>query len=190
MEFLQDGDVPGTKFTAFHALRNGWPTVADDYSHIMLLDDDIVFDWHDVDRLFALISDNDLTFAQAALSADSPCSWSVLKVKEGTVMRYMNAVEVMMPVMSRDLLRAAGHVFGESISGWGLDLAIGKIAEERFGRRTAVIDAVAAVHTKEIDEAEGALYRMLTAAGIYPVMEMRYLAAKYQAELDIREVSA
>ena len=97
-------------------------------------------------------------------------------------MRYVNSVEIMMPVFSRRALESTRHLFAESVSGWGIDLVAGKIVRERLGTCPAVIDLVVARHLKPIDLKGGAFYKMLRNANINPEIEMRLLVDKHDAE--------
>ena len=87
-----------------------------------------------------------------------------------------------MPVISRRALAAGRHLFGETISGWGLDLALGRLVTEQLGGRAAVFDDIVAEHGKPVDLAGGAFYRMLAGANIDPDLECRYLRRKFGTE--------
>ena len=177
MEFRQSGTQPGTKFTSFHDLLRKWPHALDDYAYVLLLDDDILIKQEDIDRLFEIASDNRLDLAQASLSEDSHCAHPIFKNSPKDKIRRLNAVEIMMPILSRDAIRRGGYLFGQAVSGWGLDEVLGKLCEAHGG--AAVIDEVVASHTKSINTDQGAFYDMLHRAYIYPEIELTHLQRIY-----------
>jgi len=188
LEFQQVGELPGTKFTSFHTLLQTWPELISRYAFILLLDDDIYLSEQDVTALFSLAEDNNLDLAQASLSADSHGCHDVFFNRGTGGLRFTNGVEIMMPVISQRAWKEGGHLFGETISGWGLDVALAKLLSERFGGKAAIADQVVARHTKAIDLENGAYYRMLKREHIFPLLEYRYLQQKYQCDKAFFEV--
>jgi hypothetical protein len=188
VEFQQVGELPGTKFTSFHTLLQNWPELISSYAYILLLDDDIYLEERDVTALFAVAEDNGLDLAQASLSTDSQGCHEIFFTRGTGGLRFANGVEIMMPVISRRALEEGGHLFGETISGWGLDLALGKLVSERSHGKAAIADQVVARHTKAIDLNNGAYYRMLKREHIYPLLEYRYLQKKYRTDRAFFEV--
>lgn len=188
VEFQQTGELPGTKFTSFHTLLQRWPEIVDGYDYVLLLDDDIAFEAADVAALFALAADEGLELAQASLSRDSHACHGIFRTREGGRLRYVNGVEIMMPMISRAALTETRNVFGETVSGWGLDVALAKMVKERLNGRAAVADSIVARHTKRIDLKDGAFYRMLAQANIFPLLEYRHLRQVYSADAGFYEI--
>jgi hypothetical protein len=188
VEFQQVGELPGTKFTSFHTLLKTWPELTSRYAYILLLDDDIYLKEQDLTALFAVAEEKGLDLLQASLSSDSQGCHDVFFGRETGGLRFTNGIEIMMPVISRRALTEGGHLFGETISGWGLDLALGKLVAERLGGQAAIADQIIARHTKPIDFESGAYYRMLKREHIFPLLEYRYLQQKYQCDKDFFEV--
>jgi hypothetical protein len=177
IEFSQSGKLPGTKSTAFYKLLERWPHFLESYEYVLLLDDDIFIEEKEISRLFMIASENGLDLAQASLSPDSNCAHPIFKNSGRKGLRYVNGVEIMMPVLSRSIIQSGGYLFGQAISGWGVDSALGKLASAKGG--AAVIDDVIALHTKPINVENGAFYRMLHQAFIYPEIELTNLQRIY-----------
>ena len=177
VEFRQSGKQPGTKFTAFHILLEKWLQFLASYEYILLLDDDIYIEEKDISRLFSIASDNDLDLAQASLSSDSYCAHPIFKNLENKGIRNLNAVEIMMPMLSRFAIEQGKHLFGQTISGWGLDMVMGKLCGAHG--KAAVIDDVVAKHTKPINVEQGAFYKMLHRAYLYPEIELTHFQRLY-----------
>lgn len=176
----------GTKFTAIHRLLDEKPDFFDDYEFVLFLDDDILVSEEAVSTLFRIADALSLKLAQAAVAPGSANTWQVLLRREDTIGRYLNTVEIMMPLISREALALGTHLFARSISGWGLDFALGDLVRRVFGSRSvAVIDAVSFLHAKPIDPLAGAYYRMLREHRISPLVEQRMMGLWYGASAPI-----
>lgn len=176
----------GTKFTAIHRLLEQQPDFFDAYDFVLFLDDDILVSEAAVTELFRVADALSLKLAQAAVAPGSANTWPVLMRREDTIGRYLNTVEIMMPLVSREALALGIHLFARSISGWGLDFALGDLVRGAFGSRSiAVIDAVSFLHAKPIDPVAGAYYRMLREHRISPLVEQRLMALWYGARAPI-----
>jgi hypothetical protein len=179
----------GTKVTAIYKLLQERPEVLTQYEFVLFLDDDIVLSAPDINRLFEIMRAENLDFAQPSLTPESYGSFPALFQKAGSSgLRRVNYVEIMAPALSRRGLIGARECFGAGISGFAVDSLIGKIVREKFGDTVAVIDSVAAQHTREIDLGGGALYRFLSAKGIDPLVEMHMLEAEAGLEHGLREI--
>jgi hypothetical protein len=179
----------GTKVTGIDKLLRERPEVLTGYDFVLLLDDDIQLSAPDIDRLFAIMRAEKLDFAQPSLTPDSYGSFPALFYKaDSPGLRRVNYVEIMAPALSRRGLIAAKECFGAGISGFAVDSLIGKKIRDTFGDTVAVIDTVAARHTREIDLGGGALYRFLSAKGIDPLVEMHVLEAEAGLEHGLREI--
>lgn len=170
----------GTKFTSTLLLYEQYPELFDAYDYILLLDDDIVPRFEDIDKLFAFCRENQLDLAQAGLTPDSYGTWPNLFARKGSILRHVNSVEVMMPVFSAEAFQKCIGYFRESISGWGLDLLWSKILNYGLNKNIAVVDAISFHHTKAINEKTGALYCHLRQMGINPKIEMNVILKKHQ----------
>jgi len=179
----------GTKFTAVYRLLEDDPHFFDRYEYVLFLDDDILVTEEAITQLFEIAESHDLKLAQPSLTLGSSHTWSVLLTRPDSLMRALNTVEIMMPLVSRDALKLGSYLFAHSISGWGLDFALGDLVNQRFGPgRVAVIDAVSFLHAKAIDLVQGAYYRMLRENQISPLVEERVMGLLYGAKGPIQEI--
>jgi hypothetical protein len=151
----------------------------DPYEFIMLLDDDIQIQPNDITKLFLSAQSHHLDLLQASLSHDSYCGHPVCYNQGSEGLRFTSAVDIMMPIFSREALNLASKVMKRGVSGWGVDLAIGELVVDRNDGVAAVSDEVVAEHRKEIDRERGAFYTMLKNEGIYPEVELTYLQKLY-----------
>jgi hypothetical protein len=177
----------GTKFTAAFLLLRHLPVLYRDYRYVLFLDDDIVATPAQLNALFRLCEHHGLALAQASLTPDSHCVWPALFQAGGVGPRFVNAVEIMMPVLSAEALRICGPRFGDSVSGFGLDLLFGSLVGAPRQRVAAVLDDVAFRHQKPI-EATGSFYEFLRANHINPKAELWRIITEHGLERQIREL--
>ena len=169
-----------SKFSSVTALHAAMPDLFPGYDALLFLDDDVVYAFSDIDRLFGHFRSNDLVLAQSSLDHNSHSSWTITLRCPSFQLRYTNFVEIMMPIFSRSAFLACVDSFDRSISGYGLDFAWPAILG-RPQRKIAIIDAVAAVHSRPIDRQGGAFYIYLRSLGIEPFDEFRDVLRFYGA---------
>jgi len=177
----------GTKFTGLAQALKTYPEMFEPYDQILLLDDDLIFDFADIDRLFDAAASHDLSLFQAALTPKSHCIWPALKDRKSKGVQRFNTVEIMMPGFSMAFLRQIAPLFDETISGFGLDLAYGEEIR-RHGLKAGVVFDVRARHLKPIDTTDGAYYDYMRSNGINPKLELWRLIETYEPSFDIKPV--
>jgi len=155
-----------------HALRER-PEVFERYDYIWCPDADIRASTTSVNRLFELCDRYALALAQPAIAAGE-VTYQALRQRLGVVLRYTPFVEVMCPVFSREAFHRVAPTFGESRSGWGLDL----LWPRHFARKQmAVIDAVGVEHTGPLFRGEN--YQNLSRLGVNPGEELENIIARH-----------
>jgi hypothetical protein len=188
------GDVSffqaGTKFTSVYNFVTRFPNLLEQYEYVLLLDDDIMVTMDGLDALFATCARNDLDLAQMALSDQSTCIWDCIFARGRTGLRRLNCVEIMMPVLSRRALRTCGHDFRRSVSGFGLDLLLGKKLAKADYSNIAIVDDIVVDHTKPIDDTGGGYYTYLRSRLINPKAELWRLIEQFGLDRSIREINA
>lgn len=182
------GKASGNQGHGLHDLLQRWPDTLMAYAYVLLLDDDLHIEEGGIDDLFASAEEEALDLAQPSLSSDSFGHHQVFFTRGRWSVRYVNGVEIMMPLISHRALEARAHLFSETVSGWGLDIALSKIVKEQLNGRAAVVDHIVAWHTKPIDLKGGAFYAMLRRQNIFPLLQYRYLQRVYDAASGFHEV--
>ena len=119
------------------------------YEHIWLPDDDIATDGRTIGRTFELAKEYALGVCQPSLSRESYYTHFMFSQCESFRLRYTNHVEIMVPCLSRDVLRRALPYFETTMSGFGLDY-IWCRWPETGAFRAAILDEVAVHHTRPI----------------------------------------
>ena len=177
----------GTKTTAIRMILAKDPDLLLHYESVLFLDDDVTIDAKQIATLFATAATRGLDLAQASLTATSGCFFDCLKQPlAGDEIRPLNAVEIMMPLISRRALERFGWVFGEAVSGWAVDMLLGAKVREAFGDNAiALIGPAVAAHERPVDTSEGRFYTFLRRHGIDAATEAGYLIARYRLDPDI-----
>jgi hypothetical protein len=159
--YAEDADYyearPGPKWPCIAGLLREHSAIVDGYDCVWFPDDDLAADTATLDRMFAFFHAYDLQLAQPALTADSYCTWDVLRQDPQCHLRFNRFVEIMAPIFSREALRLCRPSFDESRSGWGLDWLWPVLCHEAGLDRIAVIDATPVCHTRPCG---GELYRI------------------------------
>ena len=178
----------GTKFSGIHRLLECQSHLLSPYDYVFLLDDDIRVSEDGITQAFRAVESLGLDLAQPSLRPGSHGTWELLFQKPGSIGRFLSAVEIMMPILSRRALSLGRYLFGRTVSGWGLDFALGQEVRRCYGETSVgVIDAIAFAHERPIDPEGGAYYRMLRDHGLSPLVEERAIELLYGARGPIRD---
>ncbi len=167
----------GTKTTAINRLMECDPEILLQYDAILFLDDDIVITRAQISELFQKFEEHHLDLAQASLTSTSECFFDCLKQPAaGSHVSALNAIEIMMPLVSQRALRKFGWVFAEGVSGWGVDLLLSAKVRETFGETIALIGSVVVAHERAVDTASGRFYEFLQKNGINANTESGFIS--------------
>jgi hypothetical protein len=164
-DFAPDAIIPmaGGKWDAIHALLSRRPDLLDGRALIWLPDDDLEGNGATVARLFAIARAEGLHLSQPALTRDSAFSHFVTVRHLFTKLRYTNFVELMAPLMTPDVLRAALPEMAGLAGAKGLDFMWQRFVPAPAERRVGVIDAAAMAHRRPLG---GALAPAMAAGGL------------------------
>lgn len=165
------------KLQGVQAILRANPALLDAYEAFWLVDDDIETTASAIEHAFALFDAYKLWVAQPALRQGSNANFVTHVADPRYLLRFVDHVEVMMPMFSRAALRACLDSFDKTQSSWGIDW----LWWPRLGRprdRFAIIDATPMHHTKPADEGKGPFYQKLRAQGIDARSEMERLLAE------------
>lgn len=121
----------------------------DQYDRYWLPDDDIDTTAGDINSIFRLLEEHDLAVAQPALSRDSHFSHFLFHHCKSFRLRYTNYVEIMVPCLTRSLLKRVLPLFEDSMSGYGLDYVWCRFPESG-AFRCGIIDEVCIHHTRPV----------------------------------------
>ncbi len=147
----------GSKFQNFdHAVRTGIVDLQR-YRSVMVMDDDLSLDAHELDRLFDRREELDLLIVQPAFRAIGRVSHPVTLAHPLCKLRHTTFIEVAAPVFDGDFIRDFMRDYDDRLVGWGIDLWFSAEAlKQRAGRHAlAVIDEIACVNPRSRGESGG-----------------------------------
>jgi hypothetical protein len=120
-----------------------------DYDFFMIIDDDVMLSWLDLNVAFEVCREHRLDLAQPSLTPDSFWSHALTVQQPGLLLRFVGYVEGMAAIFSKEALRTCLPTFERSQFGWGIDV-LWPLLLGRSDSRVAVIDRVAIRHTRPV----------------------------------------
>ncbi len=150
--FDADWVVPraGGKWDAIHDIRRDRPDIFADAKLIWLPDDDLEAEPAAVEALFRYAETWGLALCQPALTADSVYSHYVTVENPHTTLRFTNFVELMAPLMRREVFEAAAPHMAGSGAAKGLDFVWHRAVPPPRERQIAIVDAAAMSHRRPL----------------------------------------
>ena len=149
-----------------------------DYDYFWMPDEDVYLEPADINRMFNIMKEYNLDIAQPSIedSNESFPSWRCFVHDSGDSRDVIpiNFVEVTGPCFSRSALLKCIETFELTKSGWGIDLAWGKIMK---GENMGIINSVVAKHTRPVGG--GKLYDILSKNKVSPAAERKKIMRKY-----------
>lgn len=141
----------GGKWDGIHAFFNANPGLTDAYDFFWLVDDDIEATAKQVDEIFSYVRSRGFEIAQPALTLDSFYSHRLTLQCPLFSHRHTNFVELMMPVLSRNVLQQVMPFFRNTRSGLGLDWLWYRFVSNP-AESVAIIDAIAVPHRRPLNQ--------------------------------------
>lgn len=177
----QDGDLPpvfdyGTKWDSIARHFKAHPELLHRYEYIMLPDDDLLMEASDINRLFDIAVEYDLTMAQPAMTIESYMSHAIVLRMPGFRLRYSTFLESMACCIKSSYLRTLLPMFERHFTGWGTDMIWTMLMKDP-AYRAAIVDEVPMTHTRPLYS--GPIYNTFAKDKIDPKEEVRELLASF-----------
>lgn len=166
--------MPGPRWPAHAVICREHAALLAHYDYVAFACDDLAARRRTWNALFAACRRHSLDLAQPAIEGEA--AHAITHPVPGCRLRYTNFVEVMCPVFSRRALQALQSCFGESRSGWGLDLLWQHLLPATWP--VAIIDSVRVRHCRPLRQ--GTLYSVLETMGVVPEAELAGIVARYR----------
>ncbi|WP_051318188.1 DUF707 domain-containing protein [Cohnella thermotolerans] len=141
------------KWPVMYRLIRDHPQLFEHYRAVWFPDDDLLADTRTIHDMFELFSSCRLMLAQPALTEDSYVSHHVTLQNRYATLRYVDFVEVMAPIFSREALMKCHATFNLGRTGWGLDFIWPKVLGYP-SEGIAVLDATPVKHTRPVGGGE------------------------------------
>lgn len=137
----------GIKFQMFYHIIKEQRDFFSQYDAIFMPDDDVYIEPSQIISLFEIFHKYELEIAQPSILGWY--SWNLTLHSPFYALRYVNAIEIMCPVFSKNALDICLETFNENNTAWGLH----RIWDMKLGYpkdKMAIIDDVIAIHTREV----------------------------------------
>lgn len=136
----------GSKFQNFFWFYRNHLEILDQYDYFFILDDDLVFYTLDINQMFSIAREYELSICQPSFLPESVVSHKITLQNDATFLRYTNFVEVNSPLFNKEALINTMRVMDDSLIGFGIDYlmiwANGMYEKNKY----AVIDMIACVN--------------------------------------------
>ena len=138
----------GSKFQNFHYIYENHKDILNKYDRFFILDDDIIFNVRDINKMFFLSKKYDFSICGPTFKKTERCkiSHDITETKNKNQFRYTNFVEVNVPLFNRNALDRLMYYYDPVLIGWGIDYlyiwANGKNNKESY----ALIDSVTCIN--------------------------------------------
>jgi hypothetical protein len=113
----------GSKFQNFHYVWTNYLNIMDKYDRFFILDDDIIFNSNDINRMFAISKKYKLDICGPTFKNDNlgKISHHITHQQKGDNIRYTNFVEVNVPLFSKPAIEKFMEYYDPILIGWGID---------------------------------------------------------------------
>lgn len=166
----------GVKWHLIHDVMQTHQDLISRYETFWCPDDDVDTDTNNVNGIFRCFEERSLALAQPALTRRSYISHRILRQKRFALLRYTNFIEVMAPIMTKEVFYRLSESFKLNRTAWGLDYLWASIVENEGLGEIAILDRYAVTHTRPVN-VNGGYYK---AMNLDPWSDMAYLMDKYK----------
>ena len=112
----------GSKFQNFKYFYDKYPEIIEKYERFFILDDDIIFDVNDINKMFDISTLYNLQICGPSFTNESKISHNITRHKKGVLLTYTNFVEVNVPLFTKHALNQFMGLLDSSLIGWGIDV--------------------------------------------------------------------
>lgn len=112
----------GSKFQNFLYFYNKYPEIISKYDRFFILDDDIIFNVDDINKMFSISREYNLDICGPSFIPPSKLSWSITKHVENRLLTYTNFVEVNTMLFNKNALINLMKYMVPELIGWGIDI--------------------------------------------------------------------
>ena len=137
----------GSKFQNFYYIYNNYKELLNKYDNFFLLDDDIIINTDNINELFKISKKYNLWICQPAFTVDSKISYPYFnKVNVNNYLRYVNYVEVGVPLFSKYALFEYMKWYDPILIGWGVDYFYIWVLGTNKTDKYAIIDSIQCIN--------------------------------------------
>jgi hypothetical protein len=137
----------GGKLQNFHSVYLEYQNLIEEYQSVLLADDDIIISPEDINSLFRIRKDLQLSVLQPSFDPRGKNSYPHSQTKLFSSLRYTNFVEIGFPVFETAFLSEFMQVFSPKVNCWGVDWWYSTLITESKGLYSmAIADSISCVN--------------------------------------------
>ena len=181
----------GSKLQNFYYLWNKYKDVLMTYDKFFILDDDIIFDTHDINRCFEYSYKYKLWMLQPSFFKDSKISHKITEKQNNKLLRYSNFVEINTPLIDKSVMNDIMNKYCPSLTGWGIDFMISHVLTNKKGfnkKKIAIIDDVACINPDESKKDTGEREIVKLQPNHIRQQKWQYYKIKQKITFDINDI--
>lgn len=144
------------------------------YDYVWFPDDDLLCEPENISEFFTIVDQLKPDLAQPALTPDSYYVHPIVVQHAEFQVRFTNFVELMCPLMSREMLARAVPTMHDTLSGWGVDAVWPRLS--RVGK-VVIVDSTPVQHTRPMLGGNG--YTTNQASGVPMAVEEQLTFERY-----------
>lgn len=147
----------GAKFPNFFYLFREFEHIVEQYEGVMIADDDLIMSGEDINSLFSLMQEHNLSLAQPSFNVCGKVSHPATRMRALSKLHFTSFVEVACPIFKTQYLLDFMKEYDDIVIGWGADWWFSYLVEKRDGRGTsiAVIDQVSCLNPLDVTKNQG-----------------------------------
>lgn len=137
-----------SKFQNFHYFYEKYPEIINQYDRFFILDDDIIFQTHDINEMFDISEKYNFSICGPTFKNDGSgkISHHITAQKKGNLLRYVNFIEVNVPLFDRKGLDNLMKYYDPILIGWGIDFLMIWANDHTDTRKFALVDKVSCIN--------------------------------------------
>lgn len=136
----------GSKFQNLKSVYNQYKFIFEQYEYFFILDDDILINTKQINKLFQIIKKYDLWILGPSFKHPSKISHDITKKVENNFLRYTNFVEVNVPLFSQYAFHKYMKYYNPILVGYGVDYhyiwVLGINKEDKY----AICDSISCIN--------------------------------------------
>lgn len=111
----------GSKFQNFYYFYHKYPEVIKAYDRFFIVDDDIIINVSDINKMFELSEIHNFSICQPSFKPESKISHKITIHVPKSSFRYTNFIEVNVPIFTTNALHNLMKHYDPKLIGWGID---------------------------------------------------------------------
>lgn len=142
----------GSKFQNFYHIYNTKSEELQSYDRFFILDDDIIFETPDINKMFEISKKYNLDICGPTFKTNgsSKISHAITRQEPNNLLRYTNFIEVNVPLFSKNALNKFMKYYDPILIGWGIDyLYIWALGKDRK-RAYALVDSISCINPHDV----------------------------------------